>query len=66
MNKLHVNYKVGDTVMLKDNWLSTHTRSAVILKDYGDGWFVVRVDTAYPWDYCADGTELLYNSTLFV
>ena len=42
-----VTYRVGDKVLLKDNWLSDHGRSATITKDDGDGYFYVVVEETH-------------------
>lgn len=37
-------YRVGDKVLLKNNWLSDCGREVTITKDDGDGYFYVMVE----------------------
>ena len=60
-------YNIGDTVQLKDNWLSEHSRTATIIADNGDGYYTVE-DTGpgakgYSIDIYADDGETGNYST---
>lgn len=59
-------YNIGDTVQLKDNWLSEHSRTATIIADNGDGYFTVKVDKIYDHDFCADSDTLLCHCSQFM
>lgn len=58
-------YNIGDTVQLKDNWLSEHSRTATIIADNGDDYYTVKVEKVYNYDFCADSDTLLCHGSLF-
>lgn len=60
-----MNYKIGDTVQLRDNWLSDHSRTATIIADNGDGYYTVKVDEVYEHDFCADSDTLWCHCSQF-
>ena len=58
-------YNIGDTIQLKDNWLSEHSRTATIIADNGDGYYTVKVDKLYDHDFCADSDTLRCHCSQF-
>lgn len=58
-------YKVGDTVLLKDNWLSDCGRKSMITKDDGDGYFYVHVDETSTSMF-EDGHDLWAHESMFL
>lgn len=60
-----MNYKIGDTVQLRDNWLSEHCRTATIIADNGDGYYTIKVDEVYNHDFCADSDTLWCHCSQF-
>lgn len=60
-----MNYNIGDTVQLKDNWLSEHSRTATIISNEGDGYYIVKVDKRYDHDFCAHADTLWCHCSQF-
>ena len=58
-------YNIGDTVQLKDNRLSEHSRTATIIADNGDGYYTVKVDEVYEHDFCANSDTLWCHYSQF-
>ena len=59
-------FKIGDKIILRDNWLTDKGRNGVIKEDKGGGWFVVEVECGQPWSLCADGTTLFCNQSMLL
>lgn len=58
-------YRVGDNVLLKNNWLSNCGREATIIKDDGGGYFYVHVEETSTSMF-ADGHDLWTHESMFL
>ena len=66
MNTKKPIYAVGNTILLRDNWLTDKGRKATILENRGEGWYVVHVDEAHEHSFCADGNDLYVHCSMFL